>query len=335
MESAKTHRHRLGAILLWLLLLGLAVFIAWGIYKSAFPPKPPMQGQMEARTISVASRSPARVARILVREGDMVEKDQPVAELDLSVLEAKVAEAQAQTRAARARQSMVDEGTRDQQKEAAHAEWERARAVSELGMKTFRRLEALYKDGLVSAERHDQAKARMIASQQAALAAKEQYDIAVTGARPQEKSAAADESAEAAAQSRGVETLAEDRMLYAPQAAQVDRVLLVGGEVIAAGYPALTLVDLADQWASFNILEQNMQGIRIGGELVGNIPALGAKNVPFTIYYISPRASYATWRSTREDSGYDMRTFEVRARPKQTLEGLRPGMSVLIPDLAH
>lgn len=321
-----------GALLLWALVVALALFIAWGIYKSMFPPKPPLQGQMEARTISVASKTPGRVGRILVREGDMVKKDQPVAEIALPGLEAKLDQAKAQSRAASARQSMVEEGPRVQQKEAAHAEWERAQAEADLASKTYQRIEGLYKQGLVSAERHDQVRAQMLASQQAALAAREQYDMAMQGSRSQEKLAAADESAEARAGIAEVESLTSDRVLYAPRAGQVDRVLLVEGEVIAAGFPALTIVDLGDQWVSFNILEQDMPGIRIGGEMVGDIPALAAKNASFVIYYISPRANYATWRSTREDSGYDMKTFEVRARPKEPIEGLRPGMSVLVPD---
>lgn len=317
-------------MLLWLLLVALGIFIAWGIYKSTFPPKPPLQGQMEARTISVASKTPGRIARILVKEGDMVKKGQPVAELALPRLEAQLAQAEAQHRAATAKQSMIEEGPRSQQKDTAHAEWERALAMADLAHKTYERLNALYSDGLISAERHDQAKAQMLASQQEAIAAREQYEMAMQGARKQEKAAAADVSAEASATISEVEALTSDEILYAPRNGQVDRVLLVEGEVIAAGFPAVTLVDLADQWVTFNILEQDMPGIEIGKEFTASIPALDARNAAFQIYYISPRANYATWRSTREDSGYDMKTFEVRARPKEKLSGLRPGMSVLV-----
>lgn len=127
-----------------------------------------------------------------------------------------------------------------------------------------------------------------------------------------------------------VEALAVDALLHAPQAGQVDKVVLVGGEVAGAGFPVLTLVDLSDQWATFNIRENEMPGIRIGRELRASVPAIAREDVPYRIYYISPRANYATWRSTRQDSGYDMKTFEVRARPIGRIEDLRPGMSVLV-----
>lgn len=313
-----------------LVLLGLAIFIGWGIYKAAFPPVPPLQGEMEARTISIASKVPARIARILVKEGDNVEKGQPIAELAIPGLEAKLSQARAQDSAAREQQSMVDEGPRKERIEMAKAQWERALAAADLAHKTWERLHALFNDGLVSAERNDQARAQMLASQQEAVAAREEYELLMAGSRKQEKAAAADQSAEAAAGVKEIESLTQDHILYAPRSGQVDKVLLVEGEILTPGFPAVTLVDLADQWVSFNLLEKYLPGMNIGRELAANIPALAKSNEIFEVYYISPRANYATWRSTREDSGYDMKTFEIRARPKNPPEGLRPGMSVLV-----
>lgn len=327
---AELARPGAGGRLLAVFLACIGIFILWGIWRAAFPPKPPLQGQMEARTVSVASKVAGRVARVLVREGDVVRKGQAVAELHLPEVEARLAQARAQERAARARQSLVDEGARPQEKKAARAEWERARAAADLAGKTYRRISALYRDGLVSAQRYDEVRAEWIAADQQALAARQQYDIAETGSRGQEKSAAADVSSEAGAGVEGVASLAADRVLYAPLDAQVDKVILVEGEIAAAGFPVLTLVDLADQWATFNIREERMPGIRIGETLRASVPAVGRDDVPYAIYYISPRANYATWRSTRQDSGYDMKTFEVRARAAEAVEGLRPGMSVLV-----
>jgi HlyD family secretion protein len=156
------------------------------------------------------------------------------------------------------------------------------------------------------------------------------YDIAEIGARKQEKSAAFDLAEEAKAGVKQVESLTVDKTLNAPLDAQVDKVILVEGEIAAAGFPVVTLVDLNDQWASFNIREENMPGVEIGKVLHAYVPALGDKKIDYKVYYISPRANYATWRSTRMDSGYDMKTFEVRARPVEKIDHLRPGMSVLV-----
>lgn len=318
------------SIIFGVVLIALAIFIGWGVFKAAFLPTPPLQGEMEARTISIASKVPGRIARILVREGENVKKGQMVAELALPGLDARLSQAQAQAGAARAKQSMVDEGPRSERIDMAKAQWDRALADADLAHKTWERIDALYRDGLVSAERHDQARAKMQASQQEAVAVREEYELLLAGSRKQEKAAAEDQSAEAAAGVREVESLTQDHVLYAPRDGQIDKVLLVEGEILTPGFPAATLVDLDEQWASFNLLEKYMPGMAIGKELLVNIPAIAKNGAVFEVYYISPRANYATWRSTREDSGYDMKTFEIRARPKESLPDLRPGMSVLV-----
>lgn len=124
--------------------------------------------------------------------------------------------------------------------------------------------------------------------------------------------------------------MADNLELRAPHSGQVDKVVLVAGEMAASGFPVLTIVNLDDQWASFNIREESLPGITMGHILKARVPALGLENVDYRVYYISPRANYATWRSPREDSGYDMKTFEVRARPVEKIENLHPGMTVLV-----
>lgn len=330
-QAAKTGRGlETGRVLIICLLCCLVLFIGWGLWQAAFPPRAPLQGQMEARTINVASRVPGRVLEVLVKEGDFIEKGQPVVRMHLPELEAKLLQAKAQASAAMARESLVDEGPRPQEKAAARAEWERAKAAAALAEKTWRRIAALYGDGLVSRQRYDEISAERIATANQAMAAREQYNIAMIGARSQEKSTAADLSREASAGVEEIASLAANRELVAPVAGQVDKVILVPGEIAGAGFPVLTIVNVQDQWATFNIRESEMPGIEIGRTIEAAVPAIGTEKLPFEIYYISPRANYATWRSTRQNSGYDMKTFEVRARPGQRPPALRPGMSVLV-----
>ncbi|MDE7370657.1 MAG: efflux RND transporter periplasmic adaptor subunit [Desulfovibrio sp.] len=328
--AAKTHGGKLGLILLLATVACVGIFVIWGVWRAAFPPLPPFQGQMEGRTISISSKVPGRVKEVLVEAGESVSAGQVVARMHLPEIEAKLAEARARDRAAEAQQSMVDEGLRPQEKQAAHAEWERAQAAADLDRKTYDRIAALFRDGLVSRERHDEARARMLASADQAAAAKQVYDLAQAGSRPQEKAAASAETSEAAAVVSEVASLADDVELKAPHAGEVDKVVLVAGELAGAGFPVLTVVNLDDQWASFNIREESLPGITVGHVFKARVPALGRDGIDFKVYYISPRASYATWRSTREDSGYDMKTFEVRARPVEKIANLRPGMTVLV-----
>lgn len=313
-----------------LALVAVVAFIAWGLWKAAHPPPPPLQGQIEARTIDVAAKVTGRIVKQQVREGDAVQPDQVLLVLALPEIDAKLAQAEAARTAAQAKQSMVDEGARPQEVAAAKANWERAEAGAVLARQTYTRIDALFKEGLVAQQRYDEAKAQWLSSTELARAAQAQYEIAKIGARQGEKTAAAALAAQASDGVREVSSLAAEAQVKAPLAAQVDRVVLGPGELAPAGFPLVTLVDLADTWATFNLREDELPGMAIGTVLSGRVPALGDKALKFRVYYISPRGDYATWRSTRQSSGYDMRSFEVRARPESEASGLRPGMSVLV-----
>ena len=102
------------------------------------------------------------------------------------------------------------------------------------------------------------------------------------------------------------------------------------GELVSPGQPVITIIDLSDQWITLNLREDRLAGLRIGDTLLATIPAVDSAVRPFKVYYISPLGAFATWRATREAGGFDVRTFEVRARPIQPLPALRPGMSALV-----
>ena len=314
----------------FLMLLGVLAFIGWGLWLAYHPAPVPLQGQVEARTINVAPKISARIATLTVREGQAVAAGEALVTLDSPEVRARLAQAGALQAAADAKRDLVDVGARPEEILAARATWNKATAGAELADKTYRRLNALYKEGLVSQQRNDEAQANYTVALETARAARAQYDTALSGARPQERQAASANARQAAGGVAEVDAAALELVLKSPLAAEVDKVVLHPGELASAGFPILTLVDLTDIWVVFNVREDDFAGIKIGAPLDGTVPALGNKPVRLLIDTISPRGDYATWRATRQSSGYDVRTFEVRARPQSPVEGLRPGMSVLV-----
>lgn len=307
-----------------LLVLGV------GFWMGTHPSEEPLYGVMQAKTVDVAAKVTGRVETLPVHEGDTVSTGQLLMTLDIPEVEAKLKEVEALKSAASARQSLVDEGARPQEIRAAKAQMQRAQAGQELAQKTFNRVHALYREGLISKQKHDEALAQKKNADELLAAAKEQYDIALTGARTQEKQAATALTAQATGGVEQVQSLVKEKNVTSPIASEISRIYVEIGEVAAAGLPLATLVDLSDQWAVFNIREDDMPKITKGAVLSAEIPALNAKNVQFKVYFINPRGDYATWRATRQSSGYDLRTFEVRARPVQPVSDLRPGMSVIV-----
>lgn len=307
-----------------LLVLGV------GFWMGTHPSEEPLYGVMQAKTVDVAAKVTGRVETLPVHEGDTVSAGQLLMTLDIPEVEAKLKEVEALKSAATARQSLVDEGARPQEIRAAKAQMQRAQAGQELAQKTFNRVHALYREGLISKQKHDEALAQKKSADELLAAAKEQYDIALTGARTQEKQTATALTAQATGGVEQVESLVKEKNVTSPIASEISRIYVEIGEVAAAGLPLATLVDLSDQWAVFNIREDDLPKITKGAVLSAEIPALNAKNVQFKVYFINPRGDYATWRATRQSSGYDLRTFEVRARPVQHVSDLRPGMSVIV-----
>lgn len=326
MSENKAFPLKIVAIVAGLAIVGM---IAGGLWMAANPPKAPLQGQAEARVIEVAPKIAGRIAEVLVQEGDMVKAGDILARIDIPELTAKLEQVKAQQAAAQAKARLVDEGARKEQIAAAKAQYERALSGEILAQKTFKRVDTLYKEGLVSAQKHDEARAGLDNAHNLMRAAKSQYEMAVTGAREDEKVAAQALARQAKEGVAEVTSLSNEAQLKAPRAGEVSRIVLHAGEVTPAGFPLVTLIDHNDKWVTFNIREDELAGVSVGTVFKARIPALN-KTAEFKVYWLSPRADYATWRSTRQSTGYDIRTFEVRARSTQELKDLRPGMSVLV-----
>ena len=320
MQSANQKFSKLPAVIGGVVLLGAAAFIGWGIWQAMAPVAVPLQGMIDARTVSVAAKVPGRLAKVLVKEGDTVTAGMPVAELALPEINARVAQAKAVEAAALAKSDLAQEGARTQQIEAAKADLQRAAAAAALAKNTFARIDALYKEGLVSEQKWDEVRTQLSGAEKVRKAAFEKLSALKEGARTQEKAAAKALAAQAAG---GVATV------HAVTAGEVTRIVMHEGEVVPAGFPLVLVTDLTDSWAVFNVREDELPGIEKGTVLNAYLPAL-KKTVAFKVYWINPRGEYAVWRATRQSSGYDIRTFEVRARPVEPVANLRPGMTVVI-----
>lgn len=308
----------------------LAVFIGAGLWKAANPVQPPLQGQAEARTIEVAPKIAGRIEEVLVREGDMVQAGDVLVKISIPELSAKLDEVTAQQQAAQAKARLVEEGARKEKIREARSVYESLRSAHELARKTYARINSLYREGLVSAQKHDEARAALKTAEGAANAARSVYEMAVNGAREDEKKAADALARQAASGVAQVQSLADESLVRAPRKGEVTRVVLHAGEVTPAGFPLVTLLDHSDKWVVFNIRETELAGIKVGTRFEAKVPALGLEKAEFAVYWINPRADYATWRSTRQSTGYDVRTFEVRARPVAEMPDLRPGMSIIV-----
>ena len=302
------------------------VLISWYLRRST---PTLIQGTVECTTYKASSKVPGRIDDMKVEQGDRVEKGQLLYTLSTPELEAKLQQAEAVKSAAAALDQAAIAGARIQQIEAAMNMWEKAQAGLELARKTYERVKNLYEQGVVPEQKMDEASANYKAMEATALAAKAQYNLAMDGARKEDKEAAAARVRQAEGAVSEVESYISDAMVYSPVTGEVSTIIAEQGELVGSGYPVVAILDMSDMWVTFNIKETLLPAIRVGTRMSGYVPALGY-DVEFEVTYISPQADFATWSATRTQGGFDIRTFAIKAKAVTEAANMRPGMSVLV-----
>lgn len=309
---------------------GIAVaVVALGLWLAWQPAPGQVQGIVDAREYRVASKVTGRLAAVHVREGEAVAAGQLLASIDSPEVAAREAQVSAAVEAAQSQADKAEAGARRTDITAAEAQWKRAAAAADLARVTFERVDRLARDGVVAGQKRDEAHTNMIAAAEAERAARSQYDAALAGARAEDKRAASAQAAQARGVAAEVAAARAETRIMAPAAGEVGRRLAQPGEIVGAGYPVLLLTEVRAPWVTVTLREDQMDGMRVGRELAGHVPALGSKAARFRVSYMAPAGDYATWRATRQSSGFDIKGFEVRLVPVQPVAGLRPGMSVL------
>ena len=288
-----------------------------------------LQGTTECTTYKASSKIAGRIVDMKVEEGQRVERGELLYTLSTPELDAKLQQAEAVRSAASAIDQKVLSGARVQQIEAAMNMWQKAQAGLELARKTYERVQNLYNDGVVPAQKLDEATANYKAMEATALAAKAQYDMATDGARKEDKEAAAARVRQAEGAVSEVESYISDAMVYSPVTGEISTIIAEEGELVGSGYPVVAILDMSDLWVTFNVKETLLPGLRIGTRMNGYVPALDS-DVEFEVTYISPQADFATWSATRTQGGFDIRTFAIKAKAVTEAANMRPGMSVLV-----
>jgi HlyD family secretion protein len=311
------------------LALIVVAVVALGLWLAWQPAPGQLQGMVDAREYRVASKVTGRLAAVHVREGEAVRAGQLLASIDSPEVAAKEAQVSAAVDAAQSQADKAQAGARRTDITAAEAQWKRAAAAADLARVTFERVDRLAREGVVAGQKRDEARTNMIASAEAARAARSQYDAALAGARAEDRRAAIAQAAQARGVAAEVAAARAETRIVAPAAGEVGRRLAQPGEIVGAGYPVLLLTEVQAPWVTVILREDQMAGLRIGREVRGEVPALGGKAARFRVSFVAPAGDYATWRATRQSSGFDIKGFEVRLSPVQPVAGLRPGMSVL------
>lgn len=277
-------------IVIIVFLVAIFGFIFW-------EPVPEMiQGEAEATEVRISGKVPGRIERFLVDEGDRVMKGDTVAILDSPEVMAKFNQAQAAEEAAQALSDKAQKGAREEQKAMAFQTWKKAQAALDVAKKSFDRVQKLFENDVVSAQKRDEAEAQVNRAKGAV---------------------------------EEVSSYIKETFLISPISGEISERYPKVGELVGTGSPVMNVLDLEDMWVVFNVREDLLGDLKMGTVFTGYIPALNNKEVQLKVTHMKNMGTYAAWRATKTTGQYDAKTFEVKAVPTEKVEGLRPGMSVL------
>ena len=329
MENLREKKER--SLVVGLIALSVIIVVLALIGLFLLKPEPQIiQGQAEATQVRVSGKLPGRVVEFMVEEGQHVLAGDTLVHIHSSLVEAKLSQAEAMETVAKAQNKKVDSGTRVELLNSAYDMWQQAQAGLTIAKKTYERMQSLYKKGVVSEQKRDEAEAAYKAMVATESAAKSQYEMAKAGAQAEDKAAAAAMVAAAQGSVAEVESILSDSYLTAPTDGEISDIFPNVGELVSLGAPIMNVLKLDDMWVSFNVREDLLENLTMGAEVQAIIPALENKEVTLKVFYIRDMGSYAVWRATKVTGQYDAKTFQVKARPVEPVDNLRPGMSVLL-----
>jgi len=288
-----------------------------------------IQGEVEVGDYRVSCKLPARIEEIRVKEGDYVHVGDTLAILQIPEANAQQKVAEATEGATQAISDLTNEGARKEQIQSAYDLMQQAIAAEDIARKTYTRMQNLYNEGVMSAQKRDEALAAFKAAEAQVKVTQSQYQLAKSGARKQEKIAAAKNTQAAKSAVDVVKSILRETVQISPVEGEVSDVYPKVGELVGMGSPIMNINIMSDMWGTFNVREDQLKGLKVGDEFTAFSPAFN-KNVKMKVYDIKDEGSYAVWKATKSNGQYDLKTFEVKAHFVNKFDGLRPGMSLII-----
>ncbi|MBQ7422686.1 MAG: efflux RND transporter periplasmic adaptor subunit [Prevotella sp.] len=290
-----------------------------------------IQGEVEVSEYRVSCKLPGRIVELRVKEGDYVHVGDTLAILEMPEVSAQEKASEATVGVADALSDLADAGTRKETIESAYQIYQQAVSAKSLAEQTYNRMQRLYDEGVMSAQKRDEALAAFKVTEAQAVSAKAQWELAKSGAREQEKRAARKQTEAAQGAVNVVKSILKETIQLATAEGEVSTIYPKVGELVGMGSPIMSISMMDDMWGTFNVREDQLKGMKVGDTFKAYIPAFD-KEIDMRVYSMKDEGSYATWKATKTTGQYDLKTFEVKARPIKKFDGLRPGMSLIVKE---
>ena len=311
-------------------VIGTVVIVALVGLLAIHPQKEMIMGEADASEYRVSNMVPGHIDTLYVQEGDCVRAGDTLAHIMSRQVDAKMIQATAARSAATAQSLKAQHGAREQQIQMAYQVWQKAKAAEEVYRKSYERVKGLKEKGVVATQKLDEVEAKYKVAQADCAAAEQQYLMAKEGAQKEDIAAAAALVDRAGGAVAEVQSYLDDSYLIAPCDGEVVEIFAKVGDLIGTGSPVVSILDMSECWFFFSVREDLLKDIKSGSTVQVRIPALGEQTYTANVRKVQAMASYATWRATKTNGQYDVKSFDVKVVPQEKIEGLRPGMTAIL-----
>ncbi|WP_321923241.1 HlyD family secretion protein [Burkholderia sp. BCC1998] len=272
-------------------------------------------GRIEATEIDVATKLPGRVTAMLVDEGDFVTAGQPLARMDVVVLQAQLDEARAREQQAVNTAASIDAQVAQRRSDKAAAVVVQRESELDAATRRLARSETLSRDGASSMQELDDDRARAGSLRATVNAARAQVQAAQAAIDATQAQLVAARSAVTAAQATVARVRADlsDSELTSPRDGRVQYRIAESGEVLPAGGKVLNVVDLSDVYMTFFLPEAVVGRVPLGADVRIVLDAAPEYVIPARVSYVSSTAQF-TPKTVETATERQKLMFRVKAR---------------------
>ncbi|MFZ4861501.1 HlyD family secretion protein [Sphingobacterium sp. Mn56C] len=280
-----------------------------------------LEGKIEREQLSVTTKIPGKIHRILVEEGQLVHKGDTLMVLELPEVDAKSKQAQGALEAAQAQYDMAVKGATDGQMTQLRAKVNGLKEQFDFAQKSLDRMGNLLKDSLIAQQKYDEVYAKYQGAKNQYLAAQAELADVQHGARIEQQKMALGQKERALGAVSEVDVAAKERYIIAPQDMTVETINLKVGELALAGYSLVSGYILDGTYLRVTVPEGRVKDFAKGSEKTVTIPYLSNKTIQAKVETIKPLSSYASISTAYPDFEQQETLFEIRLTPVNNAEG--------------
>ncbi len=284
-----------------------------------------VSGNVEVTEVNVGFKIPGRVVRLLIDEGDRVQKNQKLALLDHAELESYVAMNRARLSEMQAQLAELRTGVRPQELEKARAEVNHREAELTKSAKDHERAKMLYSQGAMSAQQMEALEKAFQVARSQHQQALETLSLAKEGPRIEEIRAQENRVAQAEAALRASEERLKDTIINSPISGVILEKDVETGETVSPGVPVYTIGDMENPWIKVYVKEDKLGHVKLGQKAEVTVDSYPEKTYQGTVSYIASEAEFTPKNVQTQEERVKL-VFGVKVKVKNENNELKPGM---------